>query len=249
MPTFPRWQAVARRALQAGIAPKEIAWEEIGDDPPGLQLFDEAEPEQATTTSPAIRVPKRFLALARLVSLHRDPARWALLYRLLWRLTHGEPHLLEIASDPDVAQAADFEKSVRHDIHKMRAFVRFREVAHGAEKWYIAWFEPQHHIVEQNAPFFADRFASMRWSILTPDRCAHWDGRTLSFTAGVPRSEAPGADEIENLWRTYYANIFNPARVKVHAMQAEMPKKSGATCRKRRSSRSSCARRRNGSRR
>jgi uracil-DNA glycosylase len=30
---------------------------------------------------------------------------------------------------------------------------------------------------------------------------------------------------MEKLWRTYYANIFNPARVKVHAMKAEMPKK------------------------
>ncbi len=157
--------------------------------------------------------------------MHRDSSRWSLLYRLLWRLTRDEPQLLEIAVNPDVAQAAEFEKSVRHDLHKMRAFVRFREVAHGDEKWFVAWFEPQHHIVEHNAPFFADRFASMRWSILTPDRCAHWDGHALSYTAGVQRSDAPGADEMENLWRTYYANIFNPARVKVHAMQAEMPKK------------------------
>ncbi len=224
LPTFTRWQAVARRALQNGLAPEEIAWEEIGEDQPALQLFDEAE-TPATPPPGEIRVPKRFLTLARLVSLHSDPARWALLYRLLWRLTHGAPHLLEIAVDPDVAQAADFEKSVRHDIHKMRAFVRFREVAHGAEQWFVAWFEPQHHIVEHNAPFFADRFASMRWSILTPDRSAHWDGRSLSFTAGVARSAAPAGDEMENLWRTYYANIFNPARVKVHAMQAEMPKK------------------------
>lgn len=225
LPTFARWQVVARRALQSGLAPEQIAWEEIGEDQPALQLFDEAEASEAPPTAAEIRVPKRFLSLARLVSLHRDPARWALLYRLLWRLTRGEQHLLEIAVDPAVAQAADFEKSVRHDIHKMRAFVRFREVAHGEGKWFVAWFEPQHHIVEHNAPFFADRFASMRWSILTPERCAHWDGESLSFTAGVARSAAPAGDEMENLWRTYYANIFNPARVKVHAMQAEMPKK------------------------
>ncbi|HSU86292.1 MAG TPA: UdgX family uracil-DNA binding protein [Chthoniobacterales bacterium] len=225
LPTFTRWQAVAREALRRGLAPEQIAWEEIGEDQPALQLFDEAEPLDRLAQASEIRVPKRFLALARLVALHRDPARWALLYRLLWRLTHGTPHLLEIAVDPDVAQATDFEKSVRHDIHKMRAFVRFREVDHGAEKWFVAWFEPQHHIVEHNAQFFADRFAAMRWSILTPDRCAHWDGSALSFTAGVARSAAPAADEMENLWRTYYANIFNPARVKVHAMKAEMPKK------------------------
>ncbi len=225
LPTFASWQTAARRALQREIPPDQIAWEEIGEDQPALSLFEEAEPPHESQTASPFRVPKRFLALAQLISLHRDASRWPLLYRLLWRLTHGETHLLEISVDPDVAQALDFEKSLRHDIHKMRAFVRFREVEHAGEKWFVAWFEPAHHIVERNAPFFADRFASMRWSILTPDRCAHWDGKELSFTAGVPRSEAPDSDQMEDLWRTYYANIFNPARVKVHAMQAEMPKK------------------------
>ena len=223
VPTFEGWQTSARRALRSGLAPDQIAWEEIGEDQPGLQLFDEAEPQDPLPPSAEIRVPKQFLGMARLVALHRHPARWPLLYRLLWRLTHGAPHLLEIAVDADVALATDFAKSVKHDIHKMRAFVRFRSVE--AEQWFVAWFEPQHHIVEYNALFFADRFASMRWSILTPDRCAHWDGHALSFSFGVQRSDAPRADEMEKLWRTYYANIFNPARVKVHAMKAEMPKK------------------------
>ena len=107
----------------------------------------------------------------------------------------------------------------------MRAFVRFREVQREEGVWNVAWFEPQHHIVEQNARFFIDRFAGMRWSILTPDRCAHWDGSELKITPGVDRSHAPSEDQVEDLWRTYYANIFNPARVKVHAMQAEMPKR------------------------
>ncbi|MGI8890527.1 MAG: UdgX family uracil-DNA binding protein [Chthoniobacterales bacterium] len=223
LPTFERWQVAARRAVQSELPPTEIAWEEMGEDQPALHLFEEVEPAADPKSSPQIRVARRFLPLARLVALHSDPTRWPLLYRLLWRLAHEEPHLLEISVDADVAQATDFEKSVRHDLHKMRAFVRFREVP--AAKWYVAWFEPAHHIVEHNAPFFADRFASMRWSILTPDRCAHWDGEQLSFTAGVTKAEAPGADQMEDLWRTYYANIFNPARVKVHAMQAEMPKK------------------------
>ncbi len=225
LPTFAGWRKAARGALQNEILPEEIAWEELGEDQPALHLFEEAEATTASLPAPQFRVPKRFLALARLVSLHRDAARWPLLYRLLWRLVHGETHLLEIGVDPDVAQAHDFEKAIRHDIHKMRAFVRFREVDHAGAKWFVAWFEPAHHIVEANAPFFADRFAAMCWSILTPDRCAHWDGETLSFTPGVTRSAAPGADQMEDLWRTYYANIFNPARVKVHAMQAEMPKK------------------------
>ena len=91
--------------------------------------------------------------------------------------------------------------------------------------WFVAWFEPDHHIVEHNAQFFLDRFASMRWSILTPERCAHWDLTRLTFTPGVDKAQAPRDDDVEGLWLTYYSNIFNPARVKVHAMQAEMPKK------------------------
>ena len=32
-------------------------------------------------------------------------------------------------------------------------------------------------------------------------------------------------DKVEELWLQYYGSIFNPARVKVKAMQSEMPKK------------------------
>jgi DNA polymerase len=65
----------------------------------------------------------------------------------------------------------------------------------------------------------------MPWSILTPELCAHWDGHAVSFTAGVAKSEAPTGDRLEELWRRYYASIFNPARLKVKMMQTEMPRK------------------------
>jgi uracil-DNA glycosylase len=67
--------------------------------------------------------------------------------------------------------------------------------------------------------------------------------------AGVSRSDGPGADQTEELWRTYDANIFNSARVKVRAMQAETPKKYWRNLPEARSSRRFCATRRNGSRR
>ncbi len=188
-------------------------------------MFDEKEESPVRRGSAEFRVPKIFMEMARKVACHRDPQRWAKLYRVLWRLTHGEPKLLAIIVDPDVYELLRMEKAIRHDVHKMRAFVRFRAVQHEGDAWYVAWFEPEHHIVEMNARFFRDRFTSMRWSILTPDRCAHWDGANLSFTHGVPKSEAPQDDAIERLWTTYYSHIFNPARVKTHAMQAEMPKR------------------------
>ena len=84
-------------------------------------------------------------------------------------------------------------KAVHHDEHRMHAFVRFREIGREQKSHFVAWFEPEHHIVEPAAPFFARRFADMPWSILTPDVCAHWDGHAVSITPGVSKAEAPTA--------------------------------------------------------
>jgi len=226
-PNFSAWQKVARRVLADGIPPDKIAWEELGDAQPSLGMFAEEENGGGEDEKEVVRlrVPRDFVERAQRVSCHRDPRRWTLLYRVLWRLTHGEPHLLEVTVDGDVHELTRLDQAVRRDVHKMRAFVRFRAAEHQGATWYVAWFEPEHHIVERNAPFFRDRFAGLRWSILTPDRCVHWDGANLSFTVGVAKSEAPTEDAVERLWVNYYSSIFNPARVKTHAMQAEMPKR------------------------
>jgi probable DNA metabolism protein len=221
-PTLVGWQRAARAALLAGAPPDSILWQELDHDQPTLDLADESEPAQPARST--VKVPKKFVEIAARVVCHCDPQRWPLLYRVLWRLTHGEHEVLAIAVDPDVHALAQMDQAIRRDVHKMRAFVRFRAIEHDGATRYVAWFEPAHHIVELNAPFFVDRFAQMSWSILTPDCCAHWNGENLSFTGGVPKSEAPRDDAVEPLWQKYYAAIFNPARVKVRAMQAEMPK-------------------------
>ena len=185
----------------------------------------EAQHRPATkTTRPALAVPREFVERTETVICHSDPERFALLYRLLWRMLE-EPHLLKIASDPDVRRFEAMEKAVRRDIHKMRAFVRFRKIGEGDDERYVAWFEPEHFIVERNAPFFVRRFTGMRWSILTPCLCAHWDTAELTFTPGADKRDAPAEDAAEELWLTYYGNIFNPARLKTKAMQKEMPRK------------------------
>src|SRR6202008_4176732 len=56
-------------------------------------------------------------------------------------------------------------------------------------------------------------------------RCGHWDRHSFSFSPGASKSQAPTQDHIEDTWRSYYASIFNPARLKTKAMQTEMPKK------------------------
>jgi len=219
---FDGWRAAARALAIRDAAPAEVTWSVRGNQP---ELFEPAAlvpPLEAPEGT--FNVPARFLELAQTAILHRDAERFAILYRLLWRLRTNHD-LLEIATDPDVAQVSAMAKAVRRDEHKMHAFVRFREVGRERESHFVAWFEPEHHIVELAAPFFVRRFADMAWSILTPELSAHWDGHAVSFTPGVAKADAPSADRLEETWRRYYASIFNPARLKVKAMQAEMPKK------------------------
>jgi DNA polymerase len=178
----------------------------------------------AAAATHAFTVPRAFIDLAQYVVCHRDPERWALLYRLLHRL-RAERGLLSVAVDPDIARAKAMSKAVRRDIHKMRAYVRFREIHDEQGPLHVAWFEPEHHIVEINAPFFVRRFNTMRWTVITPERSALWDGETLTFAPGGAKADAPTEDAMEEVWRGYYRSIFNPARLKVKAMQGHMPQK------------------------
>lgn len=223
-PVFEEWRKSARELLALRVPPDEVLW---SDDPHEPGLF--APTDAASPRARLPKVPAAFLDLARSVAAHCDARRWGVLYRVLWRLTHGgESHLLAVATDCDVRQLQQWCKAIGRDIHKMHAFVRFRLVgrdeATGREQ-FVAWFEPEHRIVQLAAGFFEGRFAGMDWSILTPHECAHWDGSVLHFTPGVPRSAAPDDDALDDLWRTYYRSIFNPARLKVRAMQSEMPRK------------------------
>ena len=227
-PNFASWRARARELLRADVPPAQVLWIDGGQE----ALFDRLNMSPETcpdSHAPAPRVPAELLALAEIAAYHRDPERWALLYRVLHRLVRGEPELLARVTDPDVVALRSRVQAVRRDEHKMHAFVRFRRTEGPDGEHFIAWHRPDHLIVPLAAPFFARRFASMRWSIVTPDASAHWDGFALRFGPGAPRHTAPAPDELEDLFRTYYRNIFNPARLNLRAMRAEMPRKHWAT--------------------
>lgn len=216
---FDGWRDAARSLAAQRVAPSEVVWQ-VGDLPTDL-FGDEA---IVDSNAPAPRVPRAFIDLARTVAMHADPERFALLYAMLTRLI-AEPRLIDDKADPAMRRLEEMAKAVRRDIHKMRAFLRFREVEEEDATRFVAWFEPEHHIVRHNARFFVDRFAAMHWSILTPEVSLHWDGETLSEGPGATKADAPDGDPVEEVWKTYYASIFNPARLKKGAMLKEMPRK------------------------
>lgn len=248
------WRAAARRLVSQGVAPQDVDWyvrpaadEAVQEDFLAMAA-DAANPDsnqfcvaiqgktdivppaisdgqqQPSGDSMRLMVPRQFVELVRPVILHRAPERFGLLYRVLWRLQR-ERGLMRLAGDADIARLNSMVKAVRRDMHKMTAFVRFREAMVEGRPRYLAWFEPEHHIMAAIAPFFIGRFAAMDWTIMSPRMGMRWAGGTLHFLPGGKQEALPAEDAGEALWLSYYCHIFNPARLKLKAMQKEMPKK------------------------
>lgn len=247
------FREAARRLMSEGVPPDAVEWvtgaaddgslwslpagpsghgDERCADPAerGADVVDGAEAassigsESGIGGGPRVTVPASFLDLCRGVVLHREPQRFALLYRLLWRL-RARPAIWRDRLDPDRRLAEQLIREVRHELHKMRAFVRFTPVEDAAGTRHVAWFEPEHFIVDANGPFFARRFSTLRWAILTPRGSLAWDGQRLCPGPPARREDAPPPDADAGLWLTYYRSIFNPARLKVAMMEREMPRR------------------------
>lgn len=216
---FAAFRATARGLLGARVPPADVTWAHAALG----SLFDDAT-FVADDAAPIPAVPRELVDLLDAVACHREHTRWALMYRALWRTLHERRELVRDAGDPDVVALQRMALAVRHDCHRMHAFVRFREDADGR---YVAWYEPAHLVLERVAPFFAGRFANMRWMIATPDGAIEWDPQTRAVVRAPapPPGRLPARDDREALWCTYFASVFNAARSNPAAMQRHLPKR------------------------
>lgn len=244
---FDGFRRAARRLVLDGVAPETVEWitgedggdlwstaEDVDADTAGATSAAESiddrsrrttsETRAASAASAAFTVPASFLSLCQSALLHREPRRFELLHRLLSRLRTDAARWHD-RFDEDRRHAERLAREVRHEIHKTHAFVRFVPVEDTDGERLVAWFEPEHHVLEAASPFFARRFANLRWTILSPRVSMHWDGVRLCAGPGARRETAPPPDAGAALWLTYYRSIFNPARLKLAMMIREMPRR------------------------
>ncbi|HZV92327.1 MAG TPA: UdgX family uracil-DNA binding protein [Caldimonas sp.] len=200
------FRRACRSLWSAQIAPERVVWRVAGE--PRADLF-ETEPVASTRAAPPVRVPAAFLAQCESAILHNDAGRFGLLYRLLWRL-QIEPALRHDALDADRVAVDAMAQAVRRDMHAMQAQVRFSRVASdaAASPTHVAWYAPEHHIVEATAPLFAQRFSQLRWVIATPDGSVRWDGQRLHFGKAARRDQWPSVDADESAWRVFCQALF-----------------------------------------
>ncbi|WP_274424327.1 UdgX family uracil-DNA binding protein [Chelativorans sp. YIM 93263] len=218
------FRAAARQCLARNLPPEQIAFT---DEQTG-SLFDTLE-TNVPESGVQVHVPRRFLTLLSKVLCHRAPDRFSLLYRLLWRIRKGEHNVLNRIADADVQQAERYAKAVDKDVYRMHAYVRFSEREIDGARVFVAWHEPQHFILNRAASFFVDRFSNMDWLICTPIGTIAWRDQKLDFGPAEARPASAGDAVLDELWTAYYRTTFNPARLRVNAMTAQMPKRHWPT--------------------
>lgn len=222
--SFAGWRREARRLLQAGLEPHRVTWR---DNLGTAQLFDEPALLPSLPGSDALRIPRELPELLESAARYRADDRWALLYRVLWRVVQGDRSAM-LAGDMDGSILQQRIKSVRREAHHMHAFLRFRQrPADAGPPGYVAWHEPAHDILEVAAEHFAERLGRASWLIATPDAAALWDGEQLCFLRPCPHElrelARSAADPGANLWLTYYQSTFNPARLNRDVLETSMP--------------------------
>ncbi len=223
-PTFEAWRRHARILLEEKIHFDNVIWETSMDG----SLFDLIADTDEIKPS-RIEIPRQFIKDAEFVSVFNDNSTWSLLYRLLYKIAFEQKNLMDNPLDNDVLDFHRRMKLVGRDLHKMHAFVRFKEIKHNDQHIYMAWHRPDHRILKLAAPFFTDRFNGMNWVIFTAEQSMSWINNKLSFGPGISKEDAIAFDATEELWKAYYTSTFNPARLKVKMMKSELPVRHWAT--------------------
>jgi DNA polymerase len=204
------FRADAVQLLAQQVPPEDVQWVIA---PGAAEQFCDAtspsasRPRNVARAATAI-IPASFTRLCEFVVLHRDEERYALLYRLLWRLVH-EPGLRNNPLDPDMLHAQHMAHAVRRDIHKMKANLRLRPV-HDADgqEWQLGNYEPAHHVVETVGAWLAKRLPASHWALFTPCRSVRCDDGQLLFGPGVPGSQTPSLGAPEQDWLDCYQRVF-----------------------------------------
>lgn len=203
------FRSEARQLLAHQVAPEDVTWVLDLASMDACCEFESplaSRPRNVARAATAI-VPASFTRLCEFVVLHRDAKRFALLYRLLWRLVH-EPGLRNDPLDADMQQAQHMAHAVRRDIHKMKANLRMRTVREPqGEELQVACYEPAHHVVEAVGPWLAKRLQA-RWAVFTPGRSVRCEDGRLLFGPGVPSGELPRPDAGDADWLACYQRVF-----------------------------------------
>jgi probable DNA metabolism protein len=252
--SFAQWRDAARDLLARQVPPHAVQWSEtvhsndlfgaVEQTPLPYGAAADAAPAQpaagSTGATSAPRISRDMLKMLETAACFRAPDRYVFLYKVVWRWQAGQQDVLS-AADEDGARLHAMVKTVKREIHKMNAYLRFREraprkvadaVADAATDadadadadapQFVAWFEPEHDVLPHVAEHFSRRMGHTTWMIGTPTGTVFWNGASLEAGPALMRGPEDVADSGEAMWLTYYRSIYNPARLNVSVMNGHV---------------------------
>ncbi len=202
------FRSEAQQLLAHQVPPDEVHWVLDLQGAGGFSDLQQATRPQNVPRAATAIVPASFTRLCEFVVLHRSPARFDLLYRLLWRFVH-EPRLRSDPGDADMLQAQHLAHAVRRDLHKLKSNLRLHPIRDAAgEEWQVGCHEPSHHVIEAAAAWFSKRLPAPRWALFTPERSVRCEDGNLLFGPGLPAADMPEQAVGDEAWWDRYRRVF-----------------------------------------
>lgn len=217
------WRAATRRHVHAATPPEALLWKvgSAGEDSPSGAAASAAD------DSVKLTIP-RLLAHDLMALLQSSaPERFALAYRLVYRVVHAGLDLTDTA-DADICHAKGLIKDVVEETHHFRTvFSAFAMAAtsHGLH------YENRNYILEANAAFCKARYTPL-WEVTAGYRRMLWNGRRLFFGPGqadyarLTVSQWQAADE--GVWVGSYPSLRLPPSAEDLATAQTLPALSAA---------------------
>ncbi len=209
---FATWRSACRHFVLAGVEPEGLHWRVAAtvQDTPWSAGLSQILPANPANPAP-MSLSRRFVGVLGQALQVRDPARFTVLYRILYRLTHDGLELGH-THDPDLMWLRQAVMAVRADT------LRFREVfsAFSAQKAATILHDtPEHYSLEANARYAMQRNARP-WRVITPYRRMEWTGSAIRFAAGENATPDDAAvqwqEDGTGIWRGYALSVLPPKR-------------------------------------
>ncbi len=204
------WRTATRALVLSKVPPEDVHWAVRSDAHDGGN--------ELPAGANGFHVPRTLVTLASLALQARDPQRFALLYRLVWRANEGEK-VLQLTDDTDLHRLHRLAYAVRAEAHRMRTMLRFLDVEENSNHRFVGWYAPAHYVLEANAQLIARRFPNLLFSIVTPDGGAHWNGAELRFGEGADAFVDDAA--LARWWQAHHARLWREARAGASIPEAE----------------------------
>ena len=163
------------------------------------------------------RTNDRAGALVYKLFLSELPDREMLIYRLVKTIiTKNDATVLENFADETILKAAQIEKMISREVHRMHAFVRFQKTQQGV---FYAPVEPDFNVLPLIGEHFERRYADQAWVIFDTRRHygIYYDLIKTAFIAAdhpVLNATIAGVDENEKAYQTLWENYFRSVNIK-----------------------------------